>query len=247
MKFAQVKFSKPYIHDLHTFGCPAFVLDAPLQSGQKTPKWKERAITGVYLGRSPQHAGNVSLVLNLRTGHVSPQFHVAFDDDFTTVDFIAQDSAPDNRQFLCKTQLEFNEAHDVENCDFWDFDSGDSATIDIDINEMASPVPPQNLDPSSEPSKSSEGVSPSQSSLPSSASEGAPSSHESADHIYNIHEARHRRSSRLKSKRSSIAAALISILFLSVSLTYFATTAPVPFLACHFYHAEYVHKNADST
>jgi hypothetical protein len=33
----------------------------------------------------PSHASNVAVVLNPRTGHVSPQFHVVFDDDFTTV------------------------------------------------------------------------------------------------------------------------------------------------------------------
>ena len=235
MKYAQVKISKPYIHDLHTFGCPAFVLDGPLQAGQKTPKWKERAITGVYLGRSPQHAGNVNLILNWRTGDVSPQFHVVFDDDFTTVDSIALDSEPDNWQFLYKAQLELKEAHDVENCDFWHFDSGDSAAIDIDINEMASSVPSQNSDPP-ESRTFSEGVPSSDSPPLSSASEGAHSSAPSAEHIFNVHQAGHRRSSRIRSKRSTIAAALISILFLPVSLVYFATTAPVSFLARHFHH-----------
>ena len=37
---------------------------------------------GIYVGRSPSHASNVALILNPRTGHVSPQFHVVFDDDF---------------------------------------------------------------------------------------------------------------------------------------------------------------------
>ena len=103
MKFAKTKVSKPYLRDIHTFGCPAFVLDGPLQSGNKTPKWQDRAITGLYLGRSPQHAGNVSLIFNLRTGHVSPQFHVVFDDDFTTVEDIANDSEPDNWNFFMQS------------------------------------------------------------------------------------------------------------------------------------------------
>ena len=38
------------------------------------------------MGMSPQHASTVPLVLNLTTGHLSPQFHVVFDDWFTTVD-----------------------------------------------------------------------------------------------------------------------------------------------------------------
>ena len=40
---------------------------------------------GVYLGPSPNHARSVALVLNPRTGHVSPQFHVKFADFFETV------------------------------------------------------------------------------------------------------------------------------------------------------------------
>ena len=37
------------------------------------------------MGLSPKHASSVPLVLNLTTGHVSPQFHVIFDDSFSTV------------------------------------------------------------------------------------------------------------------------------------------------------------------
>ena len=68
------------------FGCPVFTLDSELQSGKGIlNKWKERSRIGVYLGRSPHHARSVALVLNLRTGHVSPQFHVMFDPSFQTV------------------------------------------------------------------------------------------------------------------------------------------------------------------
>ena len=40
---------------------------------------------GIHLGQSPAHAANFVLVLNPKTGLVSPQFHVVFDDNFTTV------------------------------------------------------------------------------------------------------------------------------------------------------------------
>ena len=75
----------PKLRHFHAFGCPTYVLVNALQSGQGAPKWKERARLGVYLGPSPNHAGSVALVLNPRTGHVSPQFHVKFDDFFETV------------------------------------------------------------------------------------------------------------------------------------------------------------------
>jgi hypothetical protein len=37
---------------------------------------------GVYLGHSAQHASSVALILNPKTGFVSPQFHCVFDDQF---------------------------------------------------------------------------------------------------------------------------------------------------------------------
>ena len=61
-------------------------MDARLQSDPKgVPKWEPRARVGIYLGRSPAHASTVALVLNPKTDLVSPQCHVVFDDDFTTV------------------------------------------------------------------------------------------------------------------------------------------------------------------
>ena len=67
------------------FGCPTYVLDEALQQGIIFHKWKERSRVGLYLGRSPNHARNVSLIMNLRTGLVSPQFHVQHDNRFDTV------------------------------------------------------------------------------------------------------------------------------------------------------------------
>lgn len=67
------------------FGCPVYVLENELQAGQIYHKWRDRAKVGIYLGKSPQHARNVALVLNLTTGLVSPQFHIQFDPSFHTV------------------------------------------------------------------------------------------------------------------------------------------------------------------
>ena len=37
------------------------------------------------MGNSPLHASTVGLVRNLRTGNLSPQFHLVYDDYFETV------------------------------------------------------------------------------------------------------------------------------------------------------------------
>jgi hypothetical protein len=50
--------------------------------------------TGLYVGRSLSHAANVALIFNPCTGHVSPQFHVGFDDDFTTVPYLRSSKVP---------------------------------------------------------------------------------------------------------------------------------------------------------
>ena len=75
----------PKLRHLHAFGCPTYVLDNALQSSHRSPKWKQRSRLGVYLGPSLSHARSVALVLDPRTGHVSPQFHVKFNDFFETV------------------------------------------------------------------------------------------------------------------------------------------------------------------
>ena len=69
---------------LHTFGCPVFALRNELAGGNSLPKWAPCARLGLNLGPSMTHARNVSLVLNLATGLVSPQFHCNFDDFFET-------------------------------------------------------------------------------------------------------------------------------------------------------------------
>jgi hypothetical protein len=64
-------------------GCPVYVLDSRLQgSGGIFHKWKQRSKVGINLGRSPQHARSMALVLSRETALVGPQFHVAFDSSF---------------------------------------------------------------------------------------------------------------------------------------------------------------------
>ena len=48
----------------------------------------------IYVGRSPLHAANVSLILNPRMGHISPQFNVIYNDDFTTVPYLCTATVP---------------------------------------------------------------------------------------------------------------------------------------------------------
>ena len=67
------------------WGCPVYIFEYELASGKKLPKWNPRSRRGVYLGVSSAHSSNVPLVLSLKTGSISAQYHVVFDDCFSTV------------------------------------------------------------------------------------------------------------------------------------------------------------------
>ena len=43
----------PNLKQLHPFGCPVYVLQAPLQNRSKLPRWQECTRLGVYLGTFP--------------------------------------------------------------------------------------------------------------------------------------------------------------------------------------------------
>ena len=83
------------IRNEHTLFCPTFMLNRPLQTNSKfLPKWDPRSTVGIYLGMSPFHASNVALFLDLKTGHVTPQYHLVFDDSFTTVEYLNKGTTP---------------------------------------------------------------------------------------------------------------------------------------------------------
>ena len=76
---------QPNLKHFHPFGCPVYVLQAPLQTRSPFQKWGEHSRLGIFLCHSPHHASSVPFVLSTQTGLVSPQFHCVFDDDFDTV------------------------------------------------------------------------------------------------------------------------------------------------------------------
>jgi len=105
-KFTGVQ-SNLHLRDIHTWGCPVYVLDSRLQIGiHGIPKWLPRSHLGFFLEYSPFHAGSVALVMNPTTGLVSPQFHVVFNDHFTTVSALHKCSVPSNWSTLVETSTD---------------------------------------------------------------------------------------------------------------------------------------------
>lgn len=75
---------EPNLKHFHPFGSPVYVLEKSLQSQQSHNKWSDRSRVGIFLCHSPHHSSTVPLVLNTRSGNVSPQFHCIYDDAFDT-------------------------------------------------------------------------------------------------------------------------------------------------------------------
>mgnify|MGYP002775246225 FL=1 len=73
------------LQEARVWGRPVNALDRKLQDGKKVPKWNPRSHHGQFIGFSPEHASTVGRILNLATGHVSPQFHVVYDEYFSTI------------------------------------------------------------------------------------------------------------------------------------------------------------------
>ena len=72
------------LKNFHPFGSPVYVLENKLQAQCAHNKWADRSRVGIFLQHSPVHSSSVPLVLNTRTGLVSPQFHCLYDDSFST-------------------------------------------------------------------------------------------------------------------------------------------------------------------
>jgi hypothetical protein len=93
--------------------CPCYVLDSRLHNvgSIELPKWERRSNICVYLGHSLFHAGSVALVYNPPAGHVSSQYHVVFDDDFTTVPYMEAGTIPPHWSDLLQYSSELASKH----------------------------------------------------------------------------------------------------------------------------------------
>ena len=116
-KFSSVD-TAPVLSNRHPWGCPVFVLTEKAQGG-KSPKWEPKSRVAIYLGHSPTHAGSVALVLNPRTLHVSPQYHIVFDDNFSTVPSMVNGEIPPNWEELVSQSEELREDAGNELTKIW--------------------------------------------------------------------------------------------------------------------------------
>ena len=77
----------------HVRGCTVFLPEAKLQDYQKLPNWNQWSWLGKFNGFSDEHFTLVVNVRNLRTGYISHQYHLVFDDLFETT-VLTEDNDP---------------------------------------------------------------------------------------------------------------------------------------------------------
>ena len=58
--FTGVQVKRHKLKNIHTWGCPVYVLDPKLQQGKKLPRWEPRSRRGIFVGFSPNHSRDVS-------------------------------------------------------------------------------------------------------------------------------------------------------------------------------------------
>jgi hypothetical protein len=119
--------------------CPCYVLDSRLHNAGSIglPKWEPRSNIRVYLGHSPFHAGSVALVYNPSTGHVSPQYHVVFEDDFTMVPYMEARMIPPHWSDLLQTSSEMSSKQAFQLAQAW---LGSTGLKNTDLQFMDNPV-----------------------------------------------------------------------------------------------------------
>ena len=109
------------VKSFHTLFSPIYVLDDRLQNsgGSGPPKWEPRSYIGVYLGHSHFHSGSVALVWNPIICCINPQYHLVFDNEFSTVPYMEAGTIPSNWEHLVKYSPKMATAQDVNLADTW--------------------------------------------------------------------------------------------------------------------------------
>ena len=89
-----------YMSSVHTY---------KLAGKKLVPRWQPCSRREVFVGFSSLHSSEVPLVLNLQTGSITPQYHVVFDDHFSTVTSVEREVDPsDHWAELCLKNATYN-------------------------------------------------------------------------------------------------------------------------------------------
>ena len=109
--------------DFRVFGCPSYVLHKRLQDGDHFGKWQARSWRGIYVGPSAQHASNIPLIYNPQSTHVTTQFHVVFDEGFTSLTHLPTSDHDTLMEKLFQNASWMHPEYSDSSSNFYNFDS----------------------------------------------------------------------------------------------------------------------------
>ena len=117
--WSQSRTTHDDLHRAHVWGCPVYILEPALQDVKKIPKWQLRAQLGMFVDFSQVHSSLAPLVLTTSTGKISPQYHVVFDDEFSTVPYMEKGTIPPHWNNLVKHSSEMATKEDFLIAETW--------------------------------------------------------------------------------------------------------------------------------
>ena len=144
-------------HDLisnaKVWGCPVYVLDPTLQDGKRLPKWTPKSHLGMYMGSSPSHSETVARILSLETGYVSAQYHVVYDELFSSVQGTLTEELFDHARwykllrlgYSCDVDVDDNEGRPIPFHDHYEQFMGPDHESDSDHDAESSAPHPGSL------------------------------------------------------------------------------------------------------
>ena len=133
--------SSKHINDSRIFGCPAFVLHKTMQDNPGSTKtWTERCWQGIYVGTSSQHASTVALVYNPSTRHVTPQYHVTFDESFSTVCLRDPTALEARLEQLVNSKATWHYSDIYDDPDMYFFQSSGPTTTPAPVANLVNPM-----------------------------------------------------------------------------------------------------------
>ena len=101
------------------------------------PKWEPRARVGIYImGHSPSHAGSVTQVLNPTSGHVLPQFHLVFNNTFSTAPHMREGTIPTHWAELVRNSTELTTDEKIDIAKTW----FEGTTDPTDVSPLDAPL-----------------------------------------------------------------------------------------------------------
>ena len=119
----------------------------------------------VYIGHSPFHSGSVALIFNALKVHVSPQYHVVFNEYFSTVTYMEAGVVPLNLPAPVKYSSERATSENFSLAEKWSTSNYDSIAdpvhdpFSIVVPNKSNATPPDNAHVSPDLSPDTLGIS----------------------------------------------------------------------------------------